>query len=149
MWHRAQTEADGRMFPVTDNSSTIVNCLLSSSFCRSRNRDGNESQKLIPIDTGQIRIRIEDKEDCIVDAVLIATGGNASFVGIHMVKRIGTSHSYAGAISVYFQYTLSSDYRLDGTKCFRCPCKIAGTKFFSKDPADYTLGNEWSGCIKT
>ena len=130
-----KTEADGRMFPVTDNSSTIVNCLLSEARSAGVEIEtGMKVKKLIPIDTGQIRIRIEDKEDCIADAVLIATGGNASLSAFIWLEELG--HHILTPVPSLFTFNIPSHpiTALMGLSVSDVLVKIAGTKFSQQGP---------------
>lgn len=73
---RLKTEPDGRMFPVTDDAQTIVNCLIDSA-----RRAGAEIRTEAGIESVErsesgFEIRLRDGEVVRGDRVLIATGGN-------------------------------------------------------------------------
>ncbi len=73
---RLKTEPDGRMFPVTDSSETIINCLLQTA-----NRLGIRIRTSIGIaamthhETGGWALQTLDGESVMADRVLVATGG--------------------------------------------------------------------------
>ncbi|GAB3921575.1 NAD(P)/FAD-dependent oxidoreductase [Larkinella terrae] len=72
---RLKAEADGRMFPVTDLSETIISCLLQEA--RRLNvqiRTSCGVKSLIPSD-GRWEIETLSGENWLVDRVLIAVGG--------------------------------------------------------------------------
>lgn len=45
----SQTEDDGRVFPVSNNSSSVIDCLLSEAKCR-----GGMSLRLLTVTTGYL-----------------------------------------------------------------------------------------------
>lgn len=77
-----KTEPDGRMFPVTDSSQTIVDCLLSSA-----RRAGVEVRPRQPVAAmerhkeGGLRVRLRDGSTLEAEGVLLATGGSARVTG--------------------------------------------------------------------
>ena len=69
-----KTEEDGRMFPVSDSSSTIIDCLLSAA------KDGGvdirleHSVRRVEKTSGRFMIHIENKEPIECNYLLLATG---------------------------------------------------------------------------
>lgn len=88
---RLKTESDGRMFPVTDDSETIVNCLLQTA------RDAEVKLRIgvTVVDVRKqekdrnIKFEVELKNGEILkcDRLLIATGSNR--FGYHWAKDLG------------------------------------------------------------
>lgn len=75
-----KTESDGRMFPVTDTSATIVDCLASaarSSGVEIRTRCAVAAIKALPAGDG-FSISLENGEELAATRVLLATGGKPS-----------------------------------------------------------------------
>lgn len=71
-----KTESDGRMFPVSDDSATIINCLKQEAEKYNvtiRNRYKVEALK--PIDGHQFELSIPNRQNPIFDTVIVATGG--------------------------------------------------------------------------
>ncbi len=72
-----KTESDGRMFPTTDDSATIINCLK-----REANKHGvsiKTKTKVDAIETADqhsYRLDVRNESSQIFDAVVIATGGS-------------------------------------------------------------------------
>jgi len=109
-----KTEADGRMFPVTDKSETIVNCLISAAKnsgvnirlgCRVRNigyhsGSSGESKFEIEFSSGQ-------KEE--FDSVLIATGNSPE--GYRFAESTG--HTVLERVPSLFTFKVE-DKRIDG-----------------------------------
>lgn len=73
---RLKTEADGRMFPVTDDSQTIVSCLLDAAKNAGvQVRTGVRVEKLEPRSGGWV-VHLAGKETLLADRVLVASGSN-------------------------------------------------------------------------
>ncbi|MBD2579972.1 NAD(P)/FAD-dependent oxidoreductase [Oscillatoria sp. FACHB-1406] len=73
---KLKTEADGRMFPVTDNSETIVNCLLKAAADAGVIlRTGAKVEKIQNEEAG-FTIQLKDGETLECNRVLLATGSN-------------------------------------------------------------------------
>ncbi len=108
---RLKTESDGRMFPVTNDSETIVNCLLQAA------RDAG-----VKLRTGvtvvevrkqekdtKIKFEVELKNGEILkcDRLLIATGSN--HFGYHWAKDLG--HTIEPPVPSLFTFNIK-DFRL-------------------------------------
>ena len=83
-------ESDGRMFPVTDNSETIIDC-----FMQEANKHGIKLlnkmnvKSLKKLDNGKISLFINEDESFIADSVLIATGSMPG--GYRLAQNLGHS----------------------------------------------------------
>lgn len=115
-----KTEADGRMFPITDDSATIVDCLLSSA----RNA-GVEIRTGTPVErascllgnshgasansNSQFEIKLKSGEVLQSDRLLLATGSSAQ--GHRIAKNLG--HSILTPVPSLFTFNLK-DERLEG-----------------------------------
>jgi predicted Rossmann fold flavoprotein len=71
-----KTEADGRMFPITDDSATIANCLLETAKEYGVHLRPNSPVKLLQKTENQFWIELKNGEILKGDRVLIATGSN-------------------------------------------------------------------------
>jgi predicted Rossmann fold flavoprotein len=86
---KLKVEADGRMFPVTDNSQTIIDCLMAEAKTlgvRIHTRSpvaGIESIK------DGCRLTFSDTSEINVDKVIIATGGSPKPEGFGWLKTLG------------------------------------------------------------
>ncbi len=100
-----KTEADGRMFPVTDSSGTIVECLREAA----RNagvdvRSDTAVVELTKADTG-IVVALADGTSLRADAVLLASGGQTSgggAGGYDMAAALG--HTIIPPVSSLFTF---------------------------------------------
>jgi predicted Rossmann fold flavoprotein len=73
---RLKTEADGRMFPETNTSETIIDCLLTAARrCGIQIQTSSGVSSLTPKETGGWRLELLTGEVVNADRVLVATGG--------------------------------------------------------------------------
>ncbi|MDB6115223.1 MAG: hypothetical protein JWQ62_2168, partial [Lacunisphaera sp.] len=97
-----KTEADGRMFPVTDNSQTIVDCLQGAAEkagVRVRLQTGiKQVERGVPdalqanASGGRVppfRLTLTTGEPTTCDRLLLATGGNRSNAGFEFARQLG------------------------------------------------------------
>ena len=93
-----KTEADGRMFPVTDNSETIVDCLIKTALAY--NVEIRTSSPVVSVNYQELEDNSQDEEDksrfeillksgemLHCDQLLLATGSNP--VGYRIAKKFG------------------------------------------------------------
>lgn len=112
-WFEAQgvqlkTEADGRIFPVTDNSQTIVECLFDAAKAagvklRTSTAVKSVSRQLPPrSNQGKFEILLKngDKLDC--DRLLLATGSNP--LGYRWAKNLG--HAIESPVPSLFTFNI-------------------------------------------
>ena len=110
---KLKTEADGRMFPVTDSSSTIAECLRESA--RKIGVTVQLGANLLRVEKGprggfRLEVRLEAQLFIIqTKKLLIATGSNANTRAI--VKELG--HSIAEPVPSLFTFNIK-DKRIDG-----------------------------------
>ncbi|ARK12712.1 NAD(P)/FAD-dependent oxidoreductase [Fibrella sp. ES10-3-2-2] len=71
-----KTEADGRMFPTTDSSETIIDCLLGTARKLGiRIQTSSGVERLEPLPSGGYELQFFTGERVQADRVLVATGG--------------------------------------------------------------------------
>jgi predicted Rossmann fold flavoprotein len=74
-----KTEADGRMFPTTDDSETIVNCLLDAAVAAGvKIWTGAGVADIIPLEPSGWAVNLKSGQVLTADRVLLATGSNPS-----------------------------------------------------------------------
>ncbi|MCC5666027.1 NAD(P)/FAD-dependent oxidoreductase [Nostoc sp. CHAB 5784] len=83
-----KTEADGRMFPVTNTSETIVECLIKAVATSGvKLRIGTHVTSVITAADGGFDIHLKSGDPIQCDRLLLATG--SSLVGYKIVKELG------------------------------------------------------------
>ncbi len=106
-----KTEADGRMFPITDDSQTIVDTLLGAA--RAAGVEVHTSEGVSSI------VRHDDGFEVVTDSgasytaanVLLATGGTRLAAGARLAERLG--HELQPATPSLFTFKIQ-DPRIDG-----------------------------------
>lgn len=129
-----KTETDGRMFPVTDDSQTIINCLLREST-----RHGiriEQSQVITHItaeDNGILTIHSSENQ-WMARKCLIATGGQNNRQAYQWIASLG--HQIKNPLPSLFTFN-DRDKRftdLMGISVSEAEVRIQGTKFLEVGP---------------
>ncbi len=85
---RLVAEADGRMFPDTNSSQTIIDCYLNLAKQFQIELMPNSTVKAIePLESRQLKLNIRGKASFTADAVLVATGSSPA--GYRLVESLG------------------------------------------------------------
>src|SRR6478609_12180989 len=95
-----KTEADGRMFPVTDDSQTIVDCLMTAArnagvvirtHCGVKSVEGRAPVRPAGQEPASpsFALSLTTGETVTVDRLLVATGGNRSSAGFAIAEHFG------------------------------------------------------------
>ncbi|MCC0178972.1 NAD(P)/FAD-dependent oxidoreductase [Waterburya agarophytonicola K14] len=107
---KLKTEADGRMFPITDDSQTIINCLMEAADKAGvdlRTGVGVKSVKQFLDKDNQSYFQVELKNERILqcDRILIATGSNP--LGYRWAKNLG--HNIEPAVPSLFTFNIKDN----------------------------------------
>jgi len=87
---KLKTEEDGRMFPVSDSSQTIIDCLIDEAKMagvRLVTRKGVETARVRV--EGGFDLRLSDGRSTTCDRLLLATGGCRSVGGVELAQSLG------------------------------------------------------------
>jgi predicted Rossmann fold flavoprotein len=110
-----KTERDGRMFPVTDNSATIVDCLMQAAAgagARLFTCSGIRELTRADEDPGRrLAAVLTTGERILADRVLIATGGTKGSAGLPIAESLG--HTITPTVPSLFTFHVD-DARLKG-----------------------------------
>lgn len=111
---KLKTEADGRMFPITDSSETIVNCLMEAADRAGvdlRTGVGVKTVKQFVDSQEQSYFQVELKNGRVMkcERLLIATGSNP--LGYRWAKNVG--HKIESPVPSLFTFNIR-DPRLQG-----------------------------------
>lgn len=82
-----KTEADGRMFPVTDDSATIVNCLMQTANAAGIHLRMGAAVKLLSRQQERFWIELKSGQVLQADRLLLATGSNSQ--GYAIAQSLG------------------------------------------------------------
>ena len=99
---KLKTEPDGRMFPVTDNSETIIECLTKAAhFAGVEILTGKTAVSVVKTATGfEIELKTGDKLEC--DRILLATGSNP--LGYQIAQKLG--HTLESPVPSLFTFNI-------------------------------------------
>lgn len=85
---RLKTESDGRMFPVTDDSRTIVDCFLEEAKQLGVTLRPRCGVKALRREAEGFRLELGDGTQCLAKRVLLASGGGAHALAEMLGHRI-------------------------------------------------------------
>ena len=110
---KLKTEADGRMFPITDSSETIINCLMQSAERARVNLKTGVGVKTVKYfkgeDRGYFQVESKNGQTMQCDRLLLATGSNP--LGYRWAKNLG--HKIESSVPSLFTFNIK-DSRLQG-----------------------------------
>ena len=134
-----KTEEDGRMFPVTDDSATIVECLT-----RAAEKAGVKVVTSLGVRTVErssagtsgstFWITLTDGSELRCEKLLIATGGNKASAGLVIAQKLG--HTIEPPVPSLFTFHID-DRRLEGlsgVSVENVTVAVAGTKLKESGP---------------
>jgi predicted Rossmann fold flavoprotein len=112
---KLKTEADGRMFPISDSSQTIIDCLMESARragVKLRTNCGVKTMAATPEPGARrFRLALTAGEAVGCDGVLVATGGNKTNAGFDFARQLG--HTIEPPVPSLFTFHIK-DPRLEG-----------------------------------
>lgn len=138
-----KTEPDGRMFPVTDSSQTIIDCLMKevkNTGIGIKTRSSIKSLRplddgfLLGFKNGKTHPSIPSQEGKLVDKVVIATGGSPRTEGFNWLRELG--HEIEEPVPSLFTFNMPNEpiKELMGVVADPVSVKVMGTKLKSTGP---------------
>lgn len=101
-----KTEADNRMFPSSDQSSSIANCLLDETKKLGVNIETRSPiNALVPVD-GRFELRGREQA-WMADRVIVTTGGSPKAEGLQWLKDLG--HNIEAPVPSLFTFNMPKD----------------------------------------
>lgn len=131
-------EEDGRMFPVTDSSQTIIDCLLKSAYgfgVDIKVRTSVEKvEKVDGLEKGQFKVLLGSGEAIICDKILLATGGGQSNKGYEIAASLG--HTIIDPVPSLFTFNVEDSRinELQGVSFPDVEISVPGTLLKSRGP---------------
>ncbi len=132
-----KTEADGRMFPVTDSSQTVVECLQNAAAeAGVRLVVGTGIKQVKPGEgaTGTFLVTLTSGETVTCERLLLATGGNRTNTGFEIARQFG--HTIEPPVPSLFTFHIN-DPRLQGLSGVSVPeavTAVRGTALKERGP---------------
>lgn len=129
-----KTEADGRMFPVSNSSETIVDCLMKEANRYSVEILMNREVFELSMVNSQYAIKFKDDSKLVANFVCIAAGGYPRLVQFDWLKKLG--HSIEEPVPSLFTFNMpgNSITALMGVSVKEAAVKITGSKLNSSGP---------------
>lgn len=105
---RLKIEPDGRMFPVTDDAQTIIDCLMKEAEkCGVEIRTGCDTRSITPGFHGGFTLQLKDNTKITCDRLIIATGGSPKAEGFDWLKALG--HEIVPPLPSLFTFNIPND----------------------------------------
>jgi predicted Rossmann fold flavoprotein len=137
---KLKTEEDGRMFPVTDNSQTIIDCFLT--LAQKYKIDIRTQCEVFAIKKTGNEFRLKTSQDEIAaDAVICSIGGHNKTESYFLIRNLG--HKIIDPIPSLFTINLPNETikkELQGISVKEAEVKIQGSKLHYHGP---TLVTHW------
>ncbi len=132
---RLKTEEDGRIFPVTDSSGTVIDCLLfeaKTAGVRLLARKGIETVSKNA--SGEFELRLSDGSEMICDRLLLATGGARVPGGAEIARSLG--HTIEPPVPSLFSLLIAAPWlkELPGVSVPEVELSVAGMKLRERGP---------------
>jgi predicted Rossmann fold flavoprotein len=131
---KLKAEADGRMFPVTDSSQSVIDCLMREAARYNVNVQLKSEVRSLKYDLGKFQIELSDFRHQISDFVCIASGGYPKSSMFDWLKELG--HSIEEPVPSLFTFNLPHHpiTKLMGVSVEKAKIKIIGTKLEEEGP---------------
>lgn len=131
---RLKTEADGRMFPVTDSSQTIIDCLLR--VIEEHEIDVQLHKSVVSINkvANRFQLEFQDGSRFEADKVLITCGGFPKDEAYQWIRRLG--HKVESPAPSLFTFNLPGHpiTELMGVSVPFAKVRLRGTKLVEQGP---------------
>lgn len=130
---KMKTESDGRMFPVTDKSGTIIHCLTEN--CRKAGVEISLNRKVLKLSKSDGKFLIEtDKDNIEAQYVVIACGGAPKPDHYAWIKELGIQ--VCDPYPSLFSFNLPGNplYNLSGLSVQQARVQIKGLHYQTEGP---------------
>ena len=131
---KLKAEKDGRMFPVTDSSQTIIDCLMQEAHRYGVKIMLNAEVKGIKTDNGTFDIELRNGSSMTANYVTIATGGYPKSSMFEWIETSG--HTIEEPVPSLFTFNLPGNpiTNLMGVSVEKAVVKITGSKLQEEGP---------------
>ena len=144
-----KTEEDGRMFPTTDDSATIVDCLMSAAARAGVTIRLSTPVRSIVKEGEAFRLTLGNGSVEAFDRVIVATGGNKASGGLAIAESFG--HSIVPPVPSLFTFHITDPRLTDlaGISVENAAVTAPGTKLKTDGPVLIThAGLSGPGILK-
>jgi len=129
-----KTEADGRMFSVTDSSQTIIDCLLNEANKYKVEIIIKSEVRKVSFKEGKFELELTDLKYLTSDYICIASGGYPKSAMFNWLKEL--NHNIEEPVPSLFTFNMpgSSITALRGVSVEKVSVKIAGSRLTDEGP---------------
>ncbi len=129
---KLKTEADGRMFPVTDSSETIINCLLQEAKTLGVEIHLRQRIQSVLHSEGGFELQLKEGKNWRCKQLLLATGSSAE--GYAWAEQLG--HTVQKPVPSLFTFNVPTSplKQLSGISVQSVELKIRGSALTQKGP---------------
>ena len=131
---KLKAEKDGRMFPVSDSSQTIIDCLMNEANSYGVEIKMNSEVRGLKSEDGRFIVELTDFRFLTSDFVCIACGGYPKTSMFQWLQNLG--HTIAEPVPSLFTFNLPKHpiTQLMGVSVERARVKVEGTKLVEEGP---------------
>ncbi len=131
---KLKAEKDGRMFPVTDSSQTIIDCLMNEADLYGVDIRLNSEVKELKMENGEWRLTTANGQQSTANFICLATGGYPKASMFDWLKKL--EHTFSEPVPSLFTFNLSKHpiTTLMGVSVEKARVKIEGTKLVEEGP---------------
>jgi predicted Rossmann fold flavoprotein len=125
---KLKTEADGRMFPVTDSSETIIDCLMNEAKAAGVRLFSRKGIETVSRSANGFELHFAAGETKNCDRLLLATGGTRSMSGERIARALG--HTLLPAVPSLFSFHVATPWlrSLPGVSVQNVEASVPGTR---------------------
>jgi predicted Rossmann fold flavoprotein len=129
-----KTEADGRMFPASNTSQTIVDCMLDEAARYKVQIEMNTSVESLSYTNGKWNLQLSSGGSIAADYVCIAAGGAPKSSQLEWLRKLG--HSVEEPVPSLFTFNMPGNKitQLMGLSVENATVKIIGEKLQQSGP---------------
>lgn len=131
---KLKAEEDGRMFPVTDSSQTIIDCLMREVDRYNVKVHLNADVRSLKFEEGKFSIKLSDLRLLTSDFICIASGGYPKPSMFEWLRELG--HTIEEPVPSLFTFNIPGHpiTKLMGVSVEKVRVKIIGTKLEQEGP---------------
>jgi hypothetical protein len=132
---KLKTEGDGRMFPITDSSETIIDCLTNAARAAGVSLRVNCGvTRVVKQMSGGFLLTLSNGESLPCDRLLLATGGCRAAAAGELAASLG--HSLAAPVPSLFTFHIDTPWirDLSGVSLENVSASVPGTKLHERGP---------------
>ncbi len=132
---KLKTEVDGRMFPISDNSETIIHCLMDEAEKYKVNiKMSYTLQGILENEKRKFKLQFQNGEEIICDRVIITSGGSPNSNSYDWISALG--HTIIPPVPSLFTFNIPASplKGLEGISSPSVTVKFEGSKLESTGP---------------